>query len=129
MDMMYRPLLPPTQYCPCTVNSIGLSSLPNYDSSSPFFCALFAPYASLWINPSPQKVDNSPSVDPDVHSFQEDGIDYRLAFERKKKIDAKHLDSVAPFCSVYIPRGRWHWAHQVTFEDRSERIRMRGACV
>ena len=129
MDMMYRPLLPPTQYCPCTVNPIGLSSLPNYNNPSPFFRVLFAPYTPLWINPSPQRVDNSPSVDPDAHPLQQAGIDYRLAFERKKKIEAKQLDAVVPFRSLYIPKGRWHWTHQVTFEDRSEHIRMRGACV
>jgi len=128
MDMMYRPLLPHTQYCPCTVNPIGLSSLPNYNNPSPFFRALFAPYTPLWINPSPQRVDNSPSVAIDAPP-QQAGIDFRLAFERKKKIEAKHLDSVVPFRSLYIPKGRWHWTHQVTFEDRSEHVRMRGACV
>ena len=129
MDMMYRPLLPPTQYCPCNLTPTRLSSLPHSNSPLPFYRALFVPYTPLWVNSTPQKEDNSPSVDPDTHSLQQAGIDYRLAFERKKKTEAKYWDSMASFCSLYIPRGRWHWTHQVTFEDRSEEIRISGTCI
>ncbi|KAF5355743.1 hypothetical protein D9756_003930 [Leucocoprinus leucothites] len=123
MDMIYRPLLPPTQYCPCKWTTTELKSLPHSHSSLPFYRALFAPYSPLWVNPNPQTKDNSPSVKPEEAPHAAE-IDYRVAFERQKRTEAKYWDSTAYFASLYIPKGRWQWTHQVVFENRPEEVQI-----
>lgn len=129
MEMTYRPLLPPTQFCPCEFEKFSatqLNNLPHSRKTSPFYRSLFAPYSPLWINSNPARKDNSPHPDSPP---EQTTIDYRLTFERQKKAEARYWDSTAYFASLYTPKGRWQWTHQVTFETRSEEVPMSCMCA
>lgn len=120
MDVIYRPLLPPTQYCPCNWRSnITSPFLEESRQNSLFFRVLFAPYSALWVNPTPTTTDNSPDVST---SPQQADINFRVVFERRKKLAARDLDATALLTSLYVPKGRWQWTHQVSFEDRPEEV-------
>lgn len=121
MEVTYRPLLPATQYCPCNWRSTSrsLNSLSQSKQTSPFFRVLFAPYTPLWVNPAPATTDNSPNVS--VPPQQAD-INYRVAFERQRRVAARNSDATAMMASLYTPKGRWQWTHQVSFEDRPEEV-------
>ncbi|KAJ3564252.1 hypothetical protein NP233_g8415 [Leucocoprinus birnbaumii] len=107
---------------PCKWTATQLNSLPHSRSNSPFYRALFAPYTPLWVNPNPQTQDNSPSVKPEETPTDPAEIDHRLAFERKHRVDASYWDSTVFFGTLYAPKGRWQWTHQVTFENRAEEV-------
>jgi hypothetical protein len=127
MEVIYRPLLPPTQYCPCDWRSSAteLNSLPHSQETSPFFRSLFAPFTPPWINPNSATTDNSPDVSQPSNETE---INHRAIFERQKKLAARSWDSTFS-TSVYIPGRRWLWTHQVPFEDRPEEVPITCMCA
>ncbi len=119
MEVLYRPLLPSTQYCPCGWESQSPAPPSLSSQPSPFFRTLFAPYIPLWIDPAPATTDNSRDVS---ELPQQADINYRTVFERQQKNTTKSIDATGLMASIYMPKGRWHWTHQVPFEDRSEEV-------